>query len=382
MDYLLIVLFVISIVSAILIMTIIVKFLNSKALVKRNVQNQIQLDLTVVTMMYVVLYSSMFIACEIFGPSRSVFKIHLVLWILQCLFNTGFNCIIALQFNQLFNIFSVTILNDLSESTQLILSRFLVFPFGVIIGSGLCFVQAGSCRKTAIYNYFIIDSLRTTNDKYSYMSGITWISYGTIILISQLSIEVKRFALNKADQKADNLALSATKQLQDAVSKVQIQTPIQLGIHNLIPVTKNSGQSPHTRLFQHLKETINTVPRNKVNPEPQRIPILVECKKQKVVKQVSKNIQDHEKVIRASQMINNVDGITDVEVVNEVNQTLNFVYNLKKDQLGNYHRDVLRPNEYAFKTGQGGNICDPITNLQMTLIKLNKKSSREQVLVN
>ncbi len=87
-------------------------------------------------------------------------------------------------------------------------------------------MQAGSCRKTAIYNYFIIGSLRTTNDKYTFMSGITWISYGTIILISQLSIEVQRFALNKADQKADTLALSATKQLQDAVSKVQIQTPI------------------------------------------------------------------------------------------------------------------------------------------------------------
>ncbi len=89
-------------------MTIIVKFLNSEALVKRNVQNQIQLDLTVVNMMYVVLYSSMFIACEIFGPSRSVLKIHLVLWILQCMFNMGFNCIIALQFNLLFKTFHLS----------------------------------------------------------------------------------------------------------------------------------------------------------------------------------------------------------------------------------------------------------------------------------
>ncbi len=70
----------------------------------------------------------------------------------------------------------------------------------------------------------------------------------------------------------------------------------------------------------------------------------MECKNQKVLQQVSKNIQDHENVIRASQLINNVGGITDVEVV-PVNQTLNFVYNLKKDQLGNYHRNVLRPNQ-------------------------------------
>jgi hypothetical protein len=344
MGYLIIVLFVIPMVLAITITTIIVKFLNSKALVKRNIQNQIQLDLAVVTITYVTLYSSMFIACEIFGPTNSVFLLNTTLWILQCLFNMAFNCIIALQFIQLFNIFSLTKWNDWSESTNLMLSHIFVFPLGIIVGSGLCSARAGSCRKTAIYNHFIIDSLKTTDDKYSYLSGITWICYGIIILTSQISIEVRRFVLNKADEKADILALSAAKKLHDAISKAKSQAPIELGIHNnIIADTQNFAQDVYPRLFQHLKVTITTATQNKVIQDLEKPTTFDEYQKHQALQQVSKHtklFQGIDNIFSVSQMLTTELAEVEVIPVNEVNQTSDFVNNSTIGQPENDHADI------------------------------------------
>ncbi len=135
-----IVLFISPMVFGTLEMAIIIKYLNNKAIIKRNIQDQIQVDLAIVTLVYVYLYSSMFIACEVFGPLNSVTILNTALWIVQCLFNMGFNCIIALQFIQFCNIFGLKFLNDWSDFRRLILIRILVFLLGLFIGSGLCLV--------------------------------------------------------------------------------------------------------------------------------------------------------------------------------------------------------------------------------------------------
>lgn len=369
-------------VLAILNILIIMKFLNSKSLVQRNIQNQLQFDLALVTIMYVILYSSMFITCEIFGPLTSITALNTTLWILQCLFNMGFNCIITLQFIQLFNIFSITILEEWSESMHLLLSRILIFPFGVIIGSGLCSVGAGSCKKTAIYNHFIIDSLRSPEDKFSLMSGITWISYGLIILSCQVSIEVKRFALNKADQKADNLALNATKKIQDAVSKLKTHKPVELKIHNLIPDTQQSVQGVYPSVFQNLKVNITSTTQNKVIPESEFIPSFADCQKN----EATQYVQNPEIGIRAPQLLNTVYENFELEEiqVNEVNQALEPIKNLWKGQLENVQINVLgsfqEPTKTKFYAGHKSDKVDPFDTHEIPyLIEQNKKSSRDQV---
>ncbi len=390
MDYLIIVLFVTPIVLATLMMTIIVKYLKSKAAIKRNFQIQIQIDLAVVTLMYVILYSSMFITCELFGPSRSVTTVNIALWILQCLFNIGFNCIITLEFIQLYNIFSLTILNEYSEYRHLLISQIFVFALGVMIGSGLCFVGTGSCKKTAIYNYFIIESLRSTEDKYSLLSGITWLSYGIIILFCQLSIEIKRYTLNKADEKMDNMAINATKKIYEARSKLKIQAPVELGIHNLLSDAQPSEQGLYSKHFNHLKESIvSTTIQSKVIPNYHTTPSASDCQKHRAIQEPSKDIQYHENKIRAPQLLNTVDEIVLLEEfpVNEGNQTIDPVNNLRKRGSENGDINVLGtsqvPNQFKFNARYTNDKFGPTETHQMpSLNKQNKRSSRDQVNLN
>jgi len=116
MNFFILMLFVLNVFCTILTMSLIVSFINNKPILKRNVQDQILVDLAMVTVGYVILYSTSFIVREIFGPLGSVAILNTVLLIQQCVFNTGFNCVISLEVVQLCNIFSVSVLNDWPES--------------------------------------------------------------------------------------------------------------------------------------------------------------------------------------------------------------------------------------------------------------------------
>jgi hypothetical protein len=270
MDYLIIAVFLLPMVLMILPMSLIVKYLNTKAIIKRTIQDQIKSDLAMVTIVYVYFYCSMIIAREIFGPLESLIVLDTALWILQCIFNTGFNCIISLVFIQFSNIFGLTVLNDWQESHRLILTRLLVFPLGIVIGSVLCSFGGGSCRKSPLYNHFIIDSLKTDVVKTSLLSGISWISYGIIILICQISVEVKRFLLNKADQRADKLALNAKRDLQQAASKLKIQTTAEFGIDDILSDLQHSTHGLHSNGFQHFTATVVAQTLKRVLPHAKR----------------------------------------------------------------------------------------------------------------
>ncbi len=340
-------------------------------MVKRNIQTQIQIDLAVVTLMYVILYSSMFIACEIFGPSSSIAKVKTAFWMIQCLFNIGFNCIITLEFIQIYNIFSLTILDDYSKSRHLLISQIFVFVFGIIVGSVLCSAETGSCRKTAIYNHFIIDTLRSTDDHYSYLSGVSWISYGSVICMCQLSIEYKRYVLNKADQKAYDLALNAAAKLQDAASKLKTPTPVELGIHNLL-----SEHELHPRTFQHVKTSIFTPSQNKVAPQS-KIPLdISDCETHQALEQEPSALtEDYKNYIRPFPVQNNYTGIIKVEEIpiNAVNQPSHSVFNVTQPQ---YENDRLKVStQYLFNER-----LDSVNRQQMTQsIQSISKSSRERV---
>jgi hypothetical protein len=381
MNYLIIVLFATPTVLAILIFTTIVKYLKSKAIIKRNFQIQIQIDLAMVMLVYVILYSSMFIACEIFGPTSSVAIVKTAFWMIQCLFNIAFNCIIALEFIQLYNIFSLTILDDFSDSRHLIISQIFIFVFGIIVGSGLCSVETGSCKKTAIYNHFITDTLRSTNDKFSFASGITWISYGSVIFICQVSIEVKRFLLNKADQKADNLALIATKQIQEAVSKLNTHLPIELGIHNLYADGKHSEQEIYPCTVDHLKETVFTRSQKIVAPASKISPSFFQYQKCKALEsELSPDIEMGKNYPKALPMLNTISRIVEIEVIpiNAVNQTLDPVKNVWNGQSGN--DQLERPIQNSFNVRQKNEI-NVMNNPQQIpyLMERMNKSSRERV---
>ena len=334
-------------VLTILPMSIIVKYINNKAIIKRNVQDHIQVDLAMVTVVYVYYYCSMIIAREIFGPLDSLTVLDTALWILQCIFNMGFNCIISLVFVQFCNIFGLVVLNDWQESHRLILTRLLVFSLGVIIGSVLCSVGGGSCRKSPIYNYFIIDSLRTDVVKTSLLSGISWISCGIIILICQISVEVKRFKLNRADQKADNLALNAKRQLQKAVSKLKSQTPAELGIHNILSDLQDSTTHGfNLNSFQNVTASVITRTLTKVFPHVKSDTQFIDYQKGPTG-QHNQNHNDEENTVRNVQLMNVEDGI----LSNTANNFDDIVFDIEEDPVYEVNRNSdsvnnLRQNQH------------------------------------
>lgn len=254
MNLLIVMFFILNICITILTMSLIVSFINNKPILKRNVQDQILVDLAMVTLGYVILYSTSFIVREILGPLGSVAILNTVLLIQQCVFNIGFNCVISLEVVQLCNIFSVSVLNDWPEPKCIRLHRILTFTIGVIIGSTFCLIGGGRCQKTSLYYYFINSSTRTETEKLTLLSGISWISYALVIVTFQICIEVKRFFLNRVDQRADNLALAASKQLHIAITKFKNNAPIQLEKHTITtPDTQNTTQCLSPPVFQHLK---------------------------------------------------------------------------------------------------------------------------------
>jgi hypothetical protein len=380
-------LFISPIVLTIFPMTVIVKYINNKAIVKRNIQDQIQVDLAVVTLVYVYLYSSMFIAREIFGPLEYLTLLNIALWILQCVFNMGFNCIISLELIQFANIFSLTIFSDWPESRCLKLHRILVFPFGFIIGSVLCSVGAGSCRKSPIYNYFIIESLQTDVVKTSLLSGISWIIYGIIILTCQVSVEVKRFSLNRADQRADNLALNAKRQLQQAVTMLKIKNPVELGIQNLLI---NNNPKP----FEPFQVSVVTKTTNKVISDPESTKNIIGCQKSPSCKKPTHyNQEDLDKELSDVQTLSSieedvlsaVDNLAKESHIQTVSQTL--FNTASKHQYGNDRipRSFLGHNRSSFQAWEKNVTLelDETESIQaQCFVDSHNQTSRDQVMTD
>jgi len=395
MDFLLIAIFILPMVLTNVPISFIVKYLNNKAIIKRTVQDQIQVDLAMVTLVYVYFYSSMVIAREIFGPLESLTVLDTALWILQCIFNTGFNCIISLVFIQFCNIFGLSVLNDWQESHRLILTRSLVFTLGVLIGSVLCSVGGGSCRKSPLYNHFIIDSLKTDVVKTSLLSAISWISYGIIILICQISVEVKRFLLNKADQRADNLALNAKRQLQQAVSKLKIQTTAELGIDFFLSDLQHTTHALHSNSFQHFTANVVTRTLSRVFCHAKMDTKFVDYQKGPAGQQLPDHDQAHsdKETVGNEQQVNVEDGMLSsieagiediVSVIEEVGRTSDSDKNLRQNQHLNYDINVSSegPHQGAFQAWQQNDILnsEQIENQQTSYSEeSNNSSSRDRV---
>jgi hypothetical protein len=234
-------------------------------MVQKDVQDQIQIDLIILTLAFVILYSSLFMVREIFGPFGSFTLLNTLLMIIQCVFNMMFNCILSLEFMQFCNIFCLTFMNDWPESKLLIINRILVFTLGITFGSGYCYLGVGFCRKTSVYDYFVATSLKADPEKPSLLSAILWSSYLVIIVTFQVIIEIKRFFLNRVDQRADNLIVTANKQLQDAVAKLKIHTSDNLEVHNIqIPEDQNPNISQRSNFSSKIRTQNKVFPHSEI----------------------------------------------------------------------------------------------------------------------
>ena len=119
------------------------------------------------------------------------------------------------------------------------------------------------CKQSTIYEYSIADTTVVDKLNRSIMPVIAMITFIVTIATCQTLIEAKRFFLNRIDKKADTLALTATKQLEDAMLKlnclIKIQKLSSSGTQQALPI----------HFIRTLSETLksNGPIRNKVYPD-------------------------------------------------------------------------------------------------------------------
>jgi hypothetical protein len=104
----------------ILLLSIVIKYLKSKALNKKFVRDQILIDLTSLIMSFVSLLSSIIAIREIVGPFQNVAVVDSIFMVLQCFFDVILVSIVSLQIVQILNIFQCPAVNDWQEESQVI----------------------------------------------------------------------------------------------------------------------------------------------------------------------------------------------------------------------------------------------------------------------
>jgi hypothetical protein len=74
-----------------------------------------------------------------------------------------------------------------------------------------CSMKAGLCRPVSMYHYLLQDLLKTPPFSKSILQPIKLIVFMMAIGVSQSAIEIKRFVVNREEEKADKLAAAALR---------------------------------------------------------------------------------------------------------------------------------------------------------------------------
>ncbi len=100
MNLLLILIFALIASMTVVLLTLVIMYLKDKAVNRKFVRDQIQVDLAVLTESFVAFLSLIIIVREILGPFQSVDVVNGIFMILQCFFDIILACILSLQIVQ------------------------------------------------------------------------------------------------------------------------------------------------------------------------------------------------------------------------------------------------------------------------------------------
>ena len=238
-------------VSCFALMTIIIKYLKQKAIPRQQIKDQVLSDLAFITGGTVSISAFISAVREVTGPFQSLLLVNNLFVIYQYLYGFLLSCTVSLQLVQVFNIFFTAWMSEWSDEQAILCHRIFVAVLGTASSSVLCLLKGGMCRPTALY-YYLLQGYQEPDEDQTQMHSIWLAVFISVIIACQLAIEVKRCTMRLADKEADQLALKAMRQMEEATMKLTRQipapTPAELEVNALPKLIKVAWQDPPTQL--------------------------------------------------------------------------------------------------------------------------------------
>ena len=221
------------VISTTLLITILVKYLNSKALHKKSVRDQILIDLAILCGGFMDILASLALARILTGPFHDEDIVSAIFSFLQYWYNIMLACTVSLQLMQVLSIFYAAELSDFTEESLVNFHRLLVTILGISSASLVCFFNGGMCRPTPFSNYILQEYKEADESVQFQVQSFNIAIFVLTIAACQLTIEAKKLLINREEERADQIAALALRQIENATTRLNTQPPRQLGVRFL-----------------------------------------------------------------------------------------------------------------------------------------------------
>jgi hypothetical protein len=231
MNFKLIILYSCLSILTIAVRVILIKYIKEKAIDKQWVSDQIKIDLCIISGGIVIGNAFAIIVRELIGPFQSTTIVTSLVLAEQCSLDVLQVCILSLQLMQILNIFCSEVVAEWSEDLVIKVHRIIVISVGALSGCLACGLGGGFCVPSPFFLYLLEEDSETkVKFESTHVNVISSISFLAIILTCQVIVEVKRFVANRAEERADEVAVTAVRQLEEALSQHATrsqQSPLQ-----------------------------------------------------------------------------------------------------------------------------------------------------------
>ena len=238
----------------IILVTILILYVKNKAVHKQSIRDQILTDLAFITGTFVSSMAFLAVIRELTGPFNLVIIVASIFYVFQYLYSLMLSCIVSLEIFQVLNIYYSASFSEWKEETLFLIHRTFVIVLGCSTGCLVCYFNGGICRPSPFYYYI----LQETQEPDSLEFGIHTIMlavFAAIIVMCQAAIEIKRFLLRRDENRVDQLAVEALRQMEEATSRLRSQPPMELGVHFLplmVKIAWTSQEDNHGRSSTNL----------------------------------------------------------------------------------------------------------------------------------
>ncbi len=231
MNFTLIILYSGLSILTIAVRVILIKYIKEKAIDKQWVSDQIKIDLCIISGGIVIGNAFAIIVRELVGPFQSTTIVTSLVLAEQCSLDVLQVCILSLQLMQILNIFCSEVVSEWSEDLVIKVHRIIVISVGALCGCLACGLGGGLCVPSPFFLYLLEEGSETkVKFESTHVNVISSISFLAIILTCQVIVEVKRCVANRAEERADEVAVTAVRQLEEALSQHATrsqQSPLQ-----------------------------------------------------------------------------------------------------------------------------------------------------------
>jgi hypothetical protein len=182
---------------------LLVSYLKAKPLDLQGFKDFVEIDLSYVIGFCITYYSSLVAVREIWGPFRHTFPIDVALFIFLLSYNLVMTFTVSNQIVQFLILFYADQVYRWKENIALVVHRLAALGLGFVFSAYLCYNKAGVCWNGPVMLYFVFDE---KEEPYNPPLGnpFTLIIFMAAILFCQIAVEVKKYILNRDDDRTDN----------------------------------------------------------------------------------------------------------------------------------------------------------------------------------